>query len=126
MNNNRNRGDYEIRTFTGNQRNRSPIQKYAQNYRRSLIRIYEQGSESAKGEMIYLKPNETHFQRGENMSPLNASRNMIMRSPIHQGLRNEYWDGGIVDISQHYNYMQNQRVQQRNNDMERRKKRSFF
>ena len=126
MNNNRNRGDYEIKTFTGNQRNRSPIQKYAQNYRRSLIRIYEQGSESAKGEMIYLKSNETHFQRGENMSQLNASRNMIMRSLIYQWVRNEYWDGGIVNISQHYNYMQNQRVQQRNNDMERRKKRSFF
>ena len=126
MNNNRNRGDYEIKTFTGNQRNLSPIQKYAQNYRRSLIRIYEQGSEPAKGEMIYLKSNETHFQRGENMSQLNASRNMIMRSPIYQWVRNEYWDGGIVNISQHYNYMQNQRVQQRNNDMERRKKRSFF
>ena len=120
MNNNRNRGDYEIRTFTGNQRNRSPIQQYAQNYRRSPMRIYEQGSESAMGEMIYLEPNETHFQRGQNMSPLNDSRNMIMRSPIQQGVRNEYGNGGIVNMSQHYNYMQNQRVQQRNNDMERR------
>jgi len=120
MNNNRNRGDYEIRTFTGNQRNRSPIQQYAQNYRRSPMRIYEQGSESAMGEMIYLEPNETHFQRGQNMSPLNDSRNMIMRSPIQQGIRNEYGNGGIVNMSQHYNYMQNQRVQQRNNDMERR------
>ena len=79
MNNNRNRGDYEIRKFIDNQRNRSPIQQYAQNYRRSPIRIYEQGLESAKGEMIYLKPNETHFQRRQIMSPLNASRNMIMR-----------------------------------------------
>ena len=59
------------------------------------------------GEMIYLKPNKTHFQRGQNMSPLNDSRNMIMRSPIHQGVRNEYVNGGIVNISQYYNYMQN-------------------
>ena len=76
--------------------------------------------------MIYLKPNETHFQRRQIMSPLNASRNMIKRSPIYQGVRNECGDSGIVNISQHYNYMHNQTVQQRNNDMERRKKRSFF
>ena len=79
INNNKNQGDYEFRTFTGNQRTRSPIQGYAQNYRRSPMRIYEQGtSESGMGEMIYLEPNETNFRRGQNMSPLNDSRNMIM------------------------------------------------
>ena len=107
INNNRNQGDYEIRTFTGNQRTRSPIQGYAQNYRRSPMRIYEQGtSESGMGEMIYLEPNETNFRRGQNMSPLNDSRNMIMRSPIPQGVRNEYGNGGIINMSQKFNYMQ--------------------
>ena len=121
MNNNRIPGDYEIRTFTGNQRSRSPIQAYTQNYRRSPNRIYEQGtSESGMGEMIYLEPNETNFRRGQNMSPLNDSRNIIMRSPITQGVRNEYGNGGIVNMSQRLNYFQNQRTQQGNNDFEGR------
>ena len=106
INNNKNQGDYEFRTFTGNQRARSPIQGYAQNYRRSPMRIYEQGtSESGMGEMIYLEPNETNFRRGQNMSPLNDSRNMIMRSPIPQGVRNEYGNGGIINMSQKFNYL---------------------
>ena len=121
INNNRMQGDYEIRTFTGNQRNRSPMQTNAQNYRRSPMRIYEQGtSESGMGEMIYLEPNETNFRRGQNMSPLNDSRNMIMRSPITQGVRNDNGNGGIVNMSQRFNYKQNQRSQQRNNEMEGR------
>ena len=78
-------GEYEIKTFTANQRNRSPIefpQNITQNIRRSPNRIYEQGtSESALGEMIYLEPNEINYRIGQNMSPLNDSRNMIMRSP---------------------------------------------
>ena len=38
-NNNRIQGDDEMRTFTGNERSRSPIQAYAQNNRRSPNRI---------------------------------------------------------------------------------------
>ena len=122
INNNRMQNDYEIRTFTGNQRNRSPVQPYAQNYRRSPMRIYEQGtSESGMGEMIYLEPNETNnFRSGQNMSPLNDSRNLIMRSPITQGVRNDYGNGGIVNMSQQLNFLQNQRSQQRTNDIEGR------
>ena len=121
INNNRMQGDYEIRTFTGNQRNRSPMQPYAQNYRRSPMRIYEQGtSESGMGEMIYLEPNETNYRREQNMSPLNDSRNLIMRSPITQGVRNEYGNGGIVNMSQQLNYLQNQRSQKKSNDIEGR------
>ena len=118
-NNNRIQGDDEMRTFTGNERSRSPIQAYAQNNRRSPNRIYEQGtSESGMGEMIYLEPNETNFRRGQNMSPLNDSRNMIMKSPITQGARNDYGNGGIVNMSQQLHYIQNQRPQQRNDDIE--------
>ena len=121
LNNNRIQGEYEIRTFTGNQRSRSPMEPYGQNYRRSPMRVYEQGtSESGMGEMIYLEPNETNFRRGQNMSPLNDSRNMIVRSPVTQEIRNEYGNGGIINMSQKFNYLQNQRSQQRNNDIERR------
>ena len=84
--------------------------------------IYEQGtSESGMGEMIYLEPNETNnFRSGQNMSPLNDSRNLIMRSPITQGVRNDYGNGGIVNMSQQLNFLQNQRSQQRTNDIEGR------
>ena len=121
LNNKRIQSDFEKRTFTGNQRDRSPMEAYGQNYRRSPMRIYEQGtSESGMGEMIYLEPNETYNRRGQNMSPLNDSRNMIMRSPVQQGIRKEYGNGGIINISRKLNYIQNQIHQKINNDMEGR------
>ena len=65
---NRLTGDYDIRTFTGNQRFRSPNEPYSTKNRRSPNRIYEQGPmESAMGEMFYLEPNETNFRRGQNI-----------------------------------------------------------
>ena len=97
------------------------METYGQNFRRSPMRIYEQGtSESGMGEMIYLEPNETYYRRGQNMSPLNDSRNIIMRSPDTQGVRNDYGNGGIINISRKLNYLQNQIPQQINNDMEGR------
>ena len=123
MNVNRVTGEYEIRTFTGNQRSRSPIEAYTQNYRRSPMRGYEQGtSESGLGEMIYLDPNETNFRRGQNMSPLNDSRNIIMRSPITQNARNEYGSGGIINMSQQINYSQIPRIQQTTVEIERKER----
>ena len=123
VNINRVTGDYEIKTFTGNQRSRSPLEGYTQNYRRSPMRPYEQGtSESGQGEMIYLEPSETNFRRGQNMSPLNDSRNMIMRSPITQNVHNEYGSGGIVNMSQQINYSQIPRVQQTTMEIERKER----
>ena len=123
MNMNRITGEYEIRTFTGNQRSRSPIEAYSQNYRRSPMLGYEQGtSESALGEMIYFDPNETNFRRGQNMSPLNDSRNIIMRSPITQNVGNEYGSGGIVNMSQQINYSQIPRIQQTTVEIERKER----
>jgi len=110
---NRIQGDYEIRTFT-NQRNRSPNLASSQNIGRSPISIYDQGnSESALGEMFYLEPNETNFRNAQNMSPLNDSRNMILRSPI-EGNRNEIGSGGIINMSQRMNYSHAPRFQQNN------------
>ena len=104
---NRITGEYEIKTFSGNQRNTSPLEASSQNVRRSPNRIYEQGnSESAFGEMIYLEPNEMNFRRGQNMSPLNDSHNMIIRSP-NEGT------GGIINMQQRMNY-NNPRFQQNN------------
>ena len=110
---NRIQGDYEIRTFT-NQRNPSPNLASSQNIGRSPISIYDQGnSESALGEMFYLEPNETNFRNAQNMSPLNDSRNMILRSPI-EGNRNEIGSGGIINMSQRMNYSHAPRFQQNN------------
>ena len=110
-------GEYEIKTFTSSQRNRSPIelsQNITQNIRRSPNRIYEQGtSESALGEMIYLEPNETNYRIGQNMSPLNDSRNMIMRSP-NEIKRNEYTSGGVVNMYNRINFSQNPKYQKAN------------
>ena len=125
MNINRVTGEYEIKTFTANQRSRSPIEAYSQNYRRSPMRPYEQGtSESGLGEMIFLDPNETNFRRGQNMSPLNDSRNIITRSPITQNMHNEYGSGGIVNMSQH-NFSQMPRVQQQTSSLEVERKERF-
>ena len=123
INLNRVQGDYEIRTFTGNQRCRSPIEAYSQNYRRSPMRPYEQGTSESGGEMFFIDPNETNFRHGQNMSPLNDSRNIIMRSPITQNVRNnEYGSGGIVNMSQQINYSQIPRMQQTTVEVERKER----
>ena len=107
-------GGYEIKTFTGNQRTRSPIETSSQNIRRSPNRMYEQGtSESALGEMIYLEPNEVNYRVGQNMSPLNDSHNMIMRSP-NEINRNEYISGGVVNMYNRINFSQNPKYQNAN------------
>ena len=84
------------------------------------MRPYEQGT--SESEMIYLEPSETNFRRGQNMSPLNDSRNIIMRSPITQNVHNEYGSGGIVNMSQRINYSQIPRVQQTTMEIERKER----
>ena len=64
-------GEYEIRTFKGNQRNRSPVGPPFQPMRRSPnIKKNSQNSDSNLGEMFYIEPNDSNFRRGQNMSPL--------------------------------------------------------
>ena len=107
-------GDYEIRTFAGNQRTRSPNEPFSQNIRRSPNPMYEPGpSESAMGEMFYLEPNETNFRRGQNMSPLNVSQNVIMRSP-GENMRNDNYSGGVVNMARRINFSNNPMYQQPN------------
>ena len=110
INVNRMRGDYEIRTFTGIPRNHSHIE-VPQIIRRSPNRIFEQGtSESALGEIFYLEPSEANYRRGQNMSPLNNSHNLIMRSPYNLK-RNDYVSGGVVNMAQRINFSQNPKLQ---------------
>ena len=123
INVNRMPGDYEIRTFTGNQRRGSPMEVPSQYIGRSPNRIYEQGaSESGMGEMLYLEPNEANYRRGQNMSPLNDSNNMIMRSPKDIN-RNEYGTGGVVNMSHRINFSQNPKFQHVNFEENRERER---
>ena len=78
-------GEYEIRTFKGNQRVRSPMENTFQPMRRSPnIKKESQKSDSNFGEMFYVEPNDSNFRRGQNMSPLNDSNNITSRSPLKE------------------------------------------
>ena len=78
-------GEYEIRTFKGNQRVRSPMETTFQPMRRSPnIKKESQKSDSNFGEMFYVEPNDSNFRRGQNMSPLNDSNNINSRSPLKE------------------------------------------
>ena len=70
--------------------------------------------------MIFLDQNETNFRRGQNMSPLNDSRNIITRTPMTQNVHNEYGSGGTVNTSQQINYSRIPRVQQTTAEIERK------
>ena len=92
-------GEYEIKTFKGNQRVRSPIAPQFQTMRRSPnIQKGSQKSDSNLGEMFYMEPNDTNFRRvqnNQNMSPLNDSNNINMRSPLKES-NYEYNEGNIM------------------------------
>ena len=92
-------GEYEIKTFKGNQRIRSPIGPPFQPVRRSPnIKKASQNSDSNLGEMFYVDPNDSNFRRGQNMSPLNDSNNMNMNT------RSPYKDS---NYDYNYNYNRN-------------------
>ena len=93
-------GEYEIRTFKGNQRIRSPVGNTFQPVRRSPNTKKEsQKSDSNLGEMFYVEPNDSNFKRGQNMSPLNDSNNnMNTRSPLKE-TNNEYSKGKVINLN---------------------------
>ena len=124
INANRIAGNYEIRTFTGNQRKGSPVEVHSQNIGRSPNRNLEQGiMESALGEMLYLDQNEGNYIRGQNMSPLNDSNNIIIRSPKEIN-KNDYGSGGIINMSHRINFSKNPKFQQVNYEENRERERS--
>ena len=117
-------GNYEIRTFTGNQRKGSPMEVPSQYIGRSPNRNLEQGAtESALGEMLYLEQNEGNYIRGQNMSPLNDSNNIIIRSPKEIN-RNDFGSGGVINMSHGINFSKNPKFQQVNYEDNRERERS--
>ena len=103
-------GEYEIKTFKGNQRLRSPVGPPFQTMRRSPnIKKGSQKSDSNLGEMFYVDPNDSNFRRGQNMSPLNDSNNINIntRSPIKEQ-NYEYNQGNMMNIGPNMNLLNNQ------------------
>ena len=111
-------GEYEIKTFKGNQRVRSPIGPPYQTIRRSPnIKKESQKSDSNLGEMFYIEPNDSNFKRGQNMSPLNDSNNLNTRSPIKEPSY-EYNQGGVVTMAPNMNLLNNQNYLMNNTNIE--------
>ena len=75
---------YEIKTYTTNVRNRSPIPNPSNYVRRSPIKRDQRSIDSGGGELKYIEPNEMNYQ---NMSQIQT--NYIVRSPINQN--DEYY-----------------------------------
>ena len=61
---------YDVKTFTTNIRNRSPMAHPSNYSRRSPIKKDQRSIDSGGGEMVYLEPNDMNY-RVENMSQIN-------------------------------------------------------
>ena len=113
-------GEYEIKTFKGNQRIRSPIGPPFQPIRRSPnVKKASQNSDSNLGEMLYVDPNDSNFRRGQNMSPLNDSNNMNMntRSP-YKDSNYDYNKGKMMTIVPNMNSISNRNYLMNNNNID--------
>ena len=109
-------GEYEIKTFKGNQRIRSPIGPPFLPMRRSPnIKKNSQNSDSNLGEMFYVEPNDANFGRGQNMSPLNDSNNLNTRSPLKEP-NYEYNQGKMRTIAPNMNLIHTNRNYLMNNN----------
>ena len=112
-------GEYEIKTFKGNQRVRSPLGPPYQTMRRSPNnKKTSQNSDSNLGEMIYVEPNDSNFRRGQNMSPLNDSNNMNMRSPLKEPNYDYNNQGRMMGMPPNMNLMNNRNYAMNNNIMD--------
>ena len=108
-------GEYEIKTFKGNQRIRSPIGPSFQTMRRSPnIKKNSQNSDSNLGEMFYVEPNDSNFRRGQNMSPLNDSNNINTGSPYKEP-NYEYNQGRMMNMQPNMNMLNNRNYLMNNN-----------
>ena len=121
--------DYEIKTFTTNLRNRSPMATNSYYSRRSPIKKNERTVDSiGGGEMMYVDPNEVNFRPNEEQHS-QMSNNYIMRSPGEvkeeqiPSYRNEY-ERSQIETSQHMGYTNiNNRIPQFSIDMDKRRER---
>ena len=116
--------EYEIKTFTNNLRNRSPVATNSYYPRRSPLKKDQRTIDSGAGEMVYVDPNDVNFRHNDEPSQL--SNNYIMRSPGEtrdeqfQTYRNEY-ERSQIETSQHMGYTNTNRIPQFSIDMEKRR-----
>ena len=118
---------YEIKTFTTNVRNRSPMATNSYYSRRSPAKKDQHTIDSGAGEMMYVEPNDVNFRPNEDISQSN--NNYIMRSPgevkeehVNYRKENEY-ERSQIETSQHMGYAQPNRIPQFSIDMEQRRER---
>ena len=117
------KNDYEIKTFTTNLRNRSPMATNSYYSRRSPIKKDQRTIDSGAGEMMYVEPNDVNF-RPNNDEPSQISNNYIMRSPGDPkddhivSYRNDY-ERSQIETSQHMGYAN--RIPQFNIDIEKKR-----
>ena len=71
---------YDVKTFTTNVRNRSPVPNQSNYSRRSPTKKDQRSIDSGGGEMMYFEPNDMNY-RVENMSQI--QNNYIVRSPMN-------------------------------------------
>ena len=122
LNNTNKQGGYEIKTFTTNLRNRSPMATNSYYGRRSPIKKEQKTIDSGGGEMMYIEPNDVNFRQNE------LKNNYIMRSPGQtreenmQNYRNEY-ERSQIETSQNMGYSNVNRIPQFNIDMDQRRER---
>ena len=115
---------YEVRTFTTNIRNRSPMANQSNYIRRSPMKKEQRPNDSGYGEMMYIESNDMNY-RGEEMSQI--QNNYIMRSPINREevyapYRQEF-DRAQLETSQNIRMNNIGRIPQFNLDMDRRRER---
>ena len=119
--------DYEIKTFTTNLRNRSPMATNSYYSRRSPVKKDDRTLDSGAGEMVYVDPNEVNF-RPNDEQPSQISNNYIMRSPGEirnddhmQSYRNNEYERSQIETSQHMGYARGNRIPQFSIDIEKRR-----
>ena len=122
LNNTNKQGGYEIKTFTTNLRNRSPMATNSYYGRRSPMKKEQKTIDSGGGEMMYIEPNDVNFRQNE------LKNNYIMRSPGQtreeniQNYRNEY-ERSQIETSQNMGYSNANRIPQFKIDMDQRRER---
>ena len=62
--------EYEIKTFTNNLRNRSPVATNSYYPRRSPLKKDQRTIDSGAGEMVYVDPNDVNFRHNDEPSQL--------------------------------------------------------
>ena len=118
--------DYEIKTYTNNMKNRSPMAQNSYYSRRSPIKKDQRSSDSGAGEMMYVEPNDVNFRQNDEISQ--TSKFYLMRSPGGQReenvgtYRNEN-ERSRIEASQTIGYPKIGQIPQFNIELDKRRER---